>query len=750
LYICGVFRENDKDGGPLPIEPTMTLATSPGKSHDWLLAAEPWPLGDLGSEAWKAVAEEFTGMMRRMILDHGSDPDAKDLARVLRLAGFNNLKDPDHPFLVNIVNVSGTRYARADLVKTFPPISSSSGGDRKRKAKGAGNGAANGAANGTAHGAGARASMGTLYDDDGTRPYTKRAEIELRSATRFIAGVDRRTPWVASCLAFLRLRWPEYEKGGGPAFDIWHELCERSDKYEGIEECRALWETNKKYIDDYRTDNNAVIASVFKEAYANGFKFPYWQEDYEGLSKLEDRDDIDRFNTDWALIEKIGAMYSFKHSSLFSPDKFKLVTANLKRRPKDDDDGGDKKPKLLSGIWLGSTRRPAHAELTFEPSEPRVTRSNKLNLFKGFPVKPKEGDVTLFKEMVLHNVGGNEDQAHYLTCFMAHIIQMPWKKLMVSPFIMSETTGNLKSTLPILFGKLLGEYFVVATVENLKSRFNSWMEGKLLIFVDETVVSDKRGLVEKMKFLITSPVVPIEKKGIDMYNVANYANFWHVSNKSDGILIEEQDRRFFAARATEEKKAAKPYFSWWNNGGDAAVMHYLMNYDLSGFDPYAEAMVTQFKREIISDARNETQKIIHKLREDCEGKPLRTLQDISALISKEDDFFNKNKRYLASELRNAQVVQFHGDQGQLQLPNRIIRKVYEVPRGQHFDPCAKVLSTDPDTGVKTVKVERVIEAGKITPWAVADYAHWRAASTADWVAQWLHQEGAERIDGRHK
>jgi hypothetical protein len=36
-YVCGVFRENDEGGGPLPIEPTMTLATSPGKSHDWLL-----------------------------------------------------------------------------------------------------------------------------------------------------------------------------------------------------------------------------------------------------------------------------------------------------------------------------------------------------------------------------------------------------------------------------------------------------------------------------------------------------------------------------------------------------------------------------------------------------------------------------------------------------------------------------------------------------------------------------------------
>jgi len=366
------------------------------------------------------------------------------------------------------------------------------------------------------------------------------------------------------------------------------------------------------------------------------------------------------------------------------------------------------------------------------------------------PVKPKEGDVELFKEMVLHNVGGNEDQAHYLTCFMAHIVQMPWKKLMVSPFIMSATEGNLKSTLPTLFGKLLGDYFHVATIDNLKSRFNGWMEGRLLIFIDETAIREKRELVDKMKFLVTSQVIPIEKKGIDIYNVANYANFWHASNKSDGILLSDGDRRFFAARAIEEKRAAKPYFDWWDSGGDAAAMHYLLNYDLSGFDPYAEAMVTQFKREIISDARNETQKVIHRLKEDCEGKPLRTLQDISRLINSEDSCFDKHKRFLASELRNSQAVQFPGSQGQLQLPKRIIRKTYEVPPGRRLNANEILLSSDPDTGNRLVETEEVKEVGKITAWAVADYAYWKQASTADWVTQWLRQEGTERIDGRHK
>ena len=85
--------------------------------------------------------------------------------------------------------------------------------------------------------------------------------------------------------------------------------------------------------------------------------------------------------------------------------------------------------------------------MTFEPGEPEITRGNEINIFKGFPIPPKEGDVTPFKELVLHNVGGNAEYARVLTCFMAHILQKPWIKLRIAPFIMSKTEGVGKSLL---------------------------------------------------------------------------------------------------------------------------------------------------------------------------------------------------------------------------------------------------------------------------------------------------------------
>jgi hypothetical protein len=753
-HICGVFRENDEGAGPLPIEPTMLVATSPGKAHDWLLADEPWALGEPGTEAWKAAADEFTGMMKRMIEAHGSDPDAKDLTRVLRLPGFNNLKDPANPFLVNIVNVSGTRYGRADLVKTFPPIRSGSGGDRKRKANGAGNGRA-----GAAHEADAGASMGTLYDDDGSRPYTKRNELEYRSATKFIRPIGSRDEWIAKAFVYLRLRWPEAQDGGGPAFDIYHELCARSKGHEGREDCLNKWNESKKYLNERRS-KEATIASVIKEAQDGGWKFPYWQEDYEEKAKLEDVDDIDVFNTQWAYIENISRFYSFKHRKLYNRTDFNNNTANLWVRPKkakysnDDDDSDSKpaKPKLLSDIWYRSGRRRTHNGLTFDPSQGIVTRGNKLNQFRGFPVKPKEGDVTIFKDAVLHNAGGNEAHAHTLTCFMAHIIQRPWIKMVISPYIMALIQGSLKTKLWELFGKLLGGpeegYFYVVMARELSDRFNGWLENRLLILVDETRMNDKEkeGLISFINYLITSTHLNIEKKGADKYTIPNTVNLCFLSNSSDALAIEESNRRLFALRATEEKRPAKELIEWWENGGDAAVMHYLMNYDLSEFNAYADAPETEFKLQIIDNTRNPIQKVIYRLKDDCEGKPIRSAEQISNLIKAEDDGYHaRNRNKIASELTTAGAVRFGGHKGQIQLPKRVTRSVRE---GRFHMDGERVLSTDPDTGLKLIEKVEVKPAEKVVAWAMADYARWKGASTKEWIEQWLHQEGAERIDGR--
>jgi hypothetical protein len=110
-----VFQEADRSGAPVPpLPPHIVVESSPGKFHRyWLIDtdADPveWP-------QWSAVE-------RRMVADFGSDPNAKDPARVLRLPGFFHLKNPAQPHLVRIVEESTAQAFTWDAItQAIPPL----------------------------------------------------------------------------------------------------------------------------------------------------------------------------------------------------------------------------------------------------------------------------------------------------------------------------------------------------------------------------------------------------------------------------------------------------------------------------------------------------------------------------------------------------------------------------------------------------------------------------------------------------
>jgi hypothetical protein len=108
-----VFQEADRPGVPLPpLTPHIVVQSSPGKFHRyWLIEND-----DVDWTEWRAVEQ-------RMVSDFGSDPNAKDPARVLRLPGFLHLKDPDRPHLVSIVEESTTRaYTWSAITAAIAPL----------------------------------------------------------------------------------------------------------------------------------------------------------------------------------------------------------------------------------------------------------------------------------------------------------------------------------------------------------------------------------------------------------------------------------------------------------------------------------------------------------------------------------------------------------------------------------------------------------------------------------------------------
>jgi putative DNA primase/helicase len=113
--VRAVWQEDD-DGGEhvFPLAPSMVIETSPGHFHRYWLVEGHWPADAQGRA-------NFAGVMERMIESYGSDKGAKDISRVLRVPGFLHRKTYEsRP--VSIVEASGRRYTRAEIIAAFPKV----------------------------------------------------------------------------------------------------------------------------------------------------------------------------------------------------------------------------------------------------------------------------------------------------------------------------------------------------------------------------------------------------------------------------------------------------------------------------------------------------------------------------------------------------------------------------------------------------------------------------------------------------
>jgi hypothetical protein len=84
-----------------------------------------------------------------------------------------------------------------------------------------------------------------------------------------------------------------------------------------------------------------------------------------------------------------------------------------------------------------------------------------------------------------------------------------------------------------------------------KGTFNSQMEGKKLVYCDEILIKNKEE-EDKIK-LVVNDVVEIERKGKDVKQVKNFANFYVSSNNLDSISLTADDRRFSIVNLTDKK-----------------------------------------------------------------------------------------------------------------------------------------------------------------------------------------------------
>lgn len=91
-----------------PLEPSLIVETKRGYQAYWNAKS------GASQEHWNDV------MINRMVPYFGADPNARDIARILRAPGFYHMKDPSDPFMVSVVYRAEVSYREEQMLQVFP------------------------------------------------------------------------------------------------------------------------------------------------------------------------------------------------------------------------------------------------------------------------------------------------------------------------------------------------------------------------------------------------------------------------------------------------------------------------------------------------------------------------------------------------------------------------------------------------------------------------------------------------------
>lgn len=253
------------------------------------------------------------------------------------------------------------------------------------------------------------------------------------------------------------------------------------------------------------------------------------------------------------------------------------------------DSNGNTKSVPLAKYWLDHPDRRTYKGLIFAPGMGADTGF--YNLWRGFAVKPKEGDCSKYLDLLYDVIcDGNRQYFEYLIGYMAECVQnFEQKEKPGVCIVLKGEKGTGKGCAIRNFGSLFGQHFTqVAHARYITGNFNSHLKDCIVLFADEAFwAGDKQG-ENTLKYLITEPDLQIEHKGKDPIPVKNLVRVFMASNSDWVVPATFDERRFFVLSVSNKHAQDHQYFKAieeeMNNGGREALLYYLMNYELSGIN----------------------------------------------------------------------------------------------------------------------------------------------------------------------
>ena len=366
-----------------------------------------------------------------------------------------------------------------------------------------------------------------------------------------------------------------------------------------------------------------------------------------------------------------------------------------------------------AGAWLSWPLRATVRSVAYDPSRPRLSTFrdergiDRFNVWPGFSVEPRAGDVSLFLEMVASLFDGAADSdREWFIDWLAYPLWKPGTKLATAVILHGAGQGTGKSSVGYTMREIYGHAnFSEISQDMLLAPFNTWAVRKQLIMGDDVTGSDKREVHDFLNKLITQRDLYVNEKNQPNYTLADRANYMFTSNRNDAFLVADEDRRYFV----HEVRCRPRPVEWWDRyykwlqreGGAAAIFAFLIGRDLSAFDPFGRAPETGAKRAMASAGRGSVGEFVRDLLEygpeemlrlpdgsvpdAVRGRDLFTSRELLSFYqARYPDDGRVTSRTVSSQLSAAGVRQVHGGKPLLGRDGRLDR-FFAVRRGDAWE-----------------------------------------------------------------
>lgn len=253
------------------------------------------------------------------------------------------------------------------------------------------------------------------------------------------------------------------------------------------------------------------------------------------------------------------------------------------------------KEQSVSRLWMSDPRRRSYRGIYFSPG--KELRKTAYNLWKGFAVEPFQKDVKpsakavssleAFIEHAHENICAKDDSlTRWLLGYFAHIVQCPWEKPLVA-LVLKGGKGVGKNALIERVGYLLGPHAaLVSNRRHFTGNFNSHIENKILITLDEAFWSGDKMAEGVLKDLITGEKHLIERKGKEPYSVKSCLRVAILGNENWLVPASEDERRFAVFNVGGGRKQDDEFFQamreGMESGGYRLLLRYLLDFDRTG------------------------------------------------------------------------------------------------------------------------------------------------------------------------